>query len=166
MSWDRTTTVIDYSKIITNVLEFIETNQTDALKSVNDENSLPSFKRIFRSAKGRIVSVFPNLMLIEKTFAYDDTETVLRGALSLIFEGQLQGGDPDVLSLQSEVYVLALQRMVYSMNSAELANGIPNIAKVVMLGMEAEFTTTQGNAANTQFLQIFQTGFIFDLYGE
>ncbi len=158
MAWNPQTNIIDVTKITDNLFDYLEANQVDALEWANPDSSLQPIKKFYRSAVGRIMSVFPCLMLIEKANATDNSSDVLEGRFRLQFEGVIQGGDSEQLVKDATVYAAALESMISEVPSDVLCAGAKQTLFAFSNSFETEYDAISRSPGKANiYFQVFRT---------
>lgn len=160
--------IIGLSRLVANLFGYIEESQTEALRFFAPDNPPPKFKKLYSSASGRVEGVFPALMLVTKTKACDYSQDVLRVAVRLLFEAHIQGGKPDMLTVEADIYAAALEKMLTDITPARLTAGVLNTVDSINAQVETEFDVLRGNKSikPTAFMQGFQTEITYFILGE
>jgi hypothetical protein len=120
-----------------NLLAFIAANQTAALAwakaALSYAGDVPNFVALFNSSAGRVVSQWPNLMLVRAGTATAEAENdyALVEVQDFEFEIAVTHADPDTLTHLTEVYIVAVDSMLRNIPSATLKTGVTNAGKVI-----------------------------------
>lgn len=165
MAWTPRNNIIDLDKITENLFAFITTNQADAILWANNNVALTAFAKLYPSARGRLSTVFPCLMLLKKNVATDFSGDMLQASISLIFEAQIQGGNVDDIVEKAEKYAKAVESMLINIPMATLTTGTFKPQTGDIENIETEYDLLRSNKGNTVYLQIFQTQIEYSLYG-
>jgi hypothetical protein len=165
VSWSPRNNIIDLDKIVENLFAFMTTNQTDAILWANNNVALTAFAKLYPSARGRLSTVFPCLMLLKKNIVTDFSGDLVQASISLIFEAQIQGGNVDVIVEKAEKYAKAVESMLINIPMKDLTNGALNLQSGDIENIETEYDLLRSNKGNTVYLQVFQTQIEYIIYG-
>lgn len=167
MAWTPTKNVVDLTKIVDNLLNYIEDEQTDALTWANGGTSgLDDFASFYTNASGRLYTKFPSLMVLGQQDDGEEAETdegdVLVTTLDLIMEVTLSGPNADDLVLTTKVYDLALKSMLANIPAATLTADSKVATHAVIIQLGTKFDVLNKLSAKV-FIQVFQTEVIYKL---
>jgi len=158
MAWNPSTNIIDVTKITDNLFDYLEANQVDALEWANPDSSLKPIQKFYRSAVGRIMTIFPCLMLLDKANATDNSQDVLEGRFRLQFEGVIKGGDTEELVKNATFYAAALESMLAEVPSEVLTVGAKQITFARNDSLETEYDVISRNPGKANiYFQVFRT---------
>lgn len=164
MTWAPTNKVVDLTKVVDNLLGYIEAQQTDALVWAKDtsDDALPDFAGIYPNATGRLATKFPQLIVLDQEHLAEAGDTdngdIVRITLALTLEVALTGPDADALVLTTKKYGLALESMLVNIPAATLTAD----SKATTHGYLAKYQTVYDVVVGykkeaSNWLQIFQT---------
>lgn len=161
MPWTPEFKVIDQRPLATNLLAFIETNQTDALAWANGGPGLADFAKFYTNASGRLQTQFPCLMVLSQGIG-TDLEDQLASAFQIVLEGAISGPDPDVLVDNTKRYAMAVESMVLNMTSDEFTENTNQYHKAIVTEMETRHDIV--TRITSGFLQVFQVRLTFNIF--
>ena len=115
--------VLDLRQTADNIFAFIAANQVDAAEWAGAENYRP-INNFYISAAGRLNTIFPALMLIEKETALDATGDLLNSACRLTFEYYLDGSDTDQLVRDASAAAYILESMLSNLPHGTFDAGV------------------------------------------
>jgi hypothetical protein len=130
MVWSPTLKSTARHFIAKNILAFIEANQTEALAWAKAQllyaGDVPNFVTVFNSSAGRVVAIWPNLMLIRAGTATAEApdDYSVAEVHDFAFELAIAHGDPDTLTALCEVYIVAVDSMLRNIPRASLITGM------------------------------------------
>jgi len=163
MVWNPSKQVIDVSPVVTNLLAYIASNQTDALIWANGGAGLADFAKFYPSASGRLGSIFPHLMVIDQEDEGEDAETengdVLLTGLRLRLEGAVTGADADELAVTAKIYDTAVKSMLVNIPGATLTGSQATNAYPIQMGTVFDVV----GKYKTSYIQVWQTSIIYKL---
>lgn len=160
MGWTPTVKVLDLRHIANNLLAYIEANQADALEWAYEAPATATgFLKFYKSAKGRLSTIFPCLMILEKGVA-NDLEDAITGVLTIKFEAVIAGADADTLADDAVKYGMALESMLANIPKATLGTAddespLINPMTGGLILLETEYD--ESSSLNGTFFQVFQT---------
>lgn len=156
MAWSPILNVVDESLPIDNLVAYLSANAEDAIVWANgDLENLETFKRVYKSATGRLADIFPQLMVTTSSSA-EELRGALEAAVAFTLEGTVTGPDLDVLNSNIRVYATAVKSMLLNVPISTLFAGGSNHFAGWTDSLETDFDVGFGNKAASSFLQIFQ----------
>ena len=155
--WNPQFKVIDTRFLGQNILDYIETNQEDALTWANGGAGLDPFAKFYTNASGRLQTIFPSLMILAQTNETDLTGDQLQADFDLVLEGTVTGSDPDDLVANTKKYAMAVESMLLNITSDELTEDSNQYHKGFSLEIETVFDILRGQVTPSAFTQIFNT---------
>lgn len=167
MAWQPREKVTDFSRVIDNLVAYLEANQTDALAwAAGSVDVLEDYQKIYPNASGRLATLFPLLMVVRQEQANDLSGDVLISAVELLLEGHIVGSDTDALTLKAKQYALATESMLANIPPDTLTDDSLSGGYATLLELETAFDVLRGNneRAATSFLQIFQIRCVYRLH--
>lgn len=166
MSWEPTKQVIDLTKLIDNLLAYVEENDADALEWANG-SELPEFEKFYTNASGRLQTIFPSLMVLTQEGNTELQGDILVMEYQIVLEGTVSGSDPNQLVADTKAYAKAVESILANIPSATLTQGSsPALAQANLVEIQTVLDIIQGRATPSAFLQIFQTRAKYNLYAQ
>ena len=170
MAWTPQKNVVDLTKIVDNLLAYIEQNDDAALLWANDNaEALPEFAKLYSNASGRLGTIFPSIMVLTQADEGEESEwqggDVLLTGLQLTFEVTLTGSKADELVLTTKKYERALKSMLVNCPPATLYAD-SSIVDAFMKQIGTKFDILRGQKTANSYLQIFQTTVLYALVTE
>src|SRR5687768_10955793 len=152
MAWAPEFNVFDFRSIGQNLLDYVETNQDDAIVWAGG-SGLKVFEKFYTNASGRLQTIFPSLMILDQTTA-TDLEEAMTGGVEMTLEATMTGPDADGLVSDPKIYAMALESMLVNIPSGALLAGAMEPAKAYIMEMQTVFDIIRGyTAAATPYLQ-------------
>lgn len=114
--------VIDIRRVVDNIFAHVQTVQADVYSWLGVD--LPPIKKYYTSAAGRLTTIFPALMVLEKQVSTDPGD-ILAASVALIFEFQVEGPDTDQLVSDGDAYGFCLETMLMNLPPSVFDNPAP-----------------------------------------
>ena len=159
MPWEPNLKSTGRHFIAANLLAYIRANQTAALLWAKTElayaGTVPDFAHVFNSSAGRVVTVWPNLMLVRAgtVTAEPDDDYSTRQVHDFGFEMAIADGDPDNLTHLVEVYTVAADSMLRNVPHATLAAGLASTGRLICNVLSVDRDQTRSREGESVFLQ-------------
>lgn len=149
--WQPEVNVFDETKIKDNLIDYLKSVQTDALKWANNGKLLPDIKHFHKSP--RLVSDFPAITFIQASHKAK-WEEILEINFSLLLEFAIIHGDKDTLASLATKYAMALESML--VNVPETTLNQDSIIQITSTGVSIDSTFDIQGKYKTQFIEVFQ----------